>query len=229
MKDHTQSLNHMTIDFTKNQCHNTFMPKQKPSRAEKPRGFWGTIAAWLMGIGHRSVYKSVAASLDLKPEDDLLDVGCGSGIFIKKFASKIHHVAGLDHSEDMVKLASRNNNERVQKGTAEFKLGDAAKLPWKNESFSAVSVIETFYWLKPLETLKEIYRVLRSGGRLAVGLGFNADDGKDHTRYTKVHGMRFYSGKEMKAMFKEAGFSESSITYSKGFGMPKIMTARAVK
>ncbi len=38
-----------------------------------------------------------------------------------------------------------------------------------------------------------------------------------------------YAAKEVQAMLQEAGFSDSSIVYSKGFRMPKIMTACAVK
>jgi len=34
---------------------------------------------------------------------------------------------------------------------------------------------------------------------------------------------------DVRAMMKEAGFSEISITYSKGSGMPKMMIAQVVK
>jgi len=70
---------------------------------------------------------------------------------------------------------------------------------------------------------------LRPGGRLVISLGWNADDGKDHTKYVKKQGIRLYTGKEMQAMFQGAGFSESSISYSKAPRMPKLMVARAVK
>ena len=183
-----------------------------------------------MVTGHRTIYKNVAAALNLKPEDDYIEVGCGSGIFMKLYASHVHSVAGLDHSEDMVKLASRYNQKRVEEDTAEFCHGDASELPWEDEKFSAAAAIATFFfWPKPLESLKEIHRVLRPGGRLVISLGWNADDGIDHTKHIKKYGIRLYTGREMQAMFKEAGFRESSIAYSKGFGMPRLMIASAVK
>ena len=205
-------------------------PKEKLSQAAKPIGFWGRIKARLMAIAHRTIYKNVAAALNLQPEDDYLEIGCGSGIFMKSYALHVHSIAGLDHSEDMVKLASHYNRKRIEAGTAEFRHGDAAQLPWKNEKFSAAAAMASFlFWPKPLESLKEFHRVLRPGGRLVISLGWNADDGMDHTKHIRKYGIKLYTGKEMQAMFQEAGLSESTITYSKGFMMPKLMIACAIK
>jgi len=203
---------------------------EKLSQGAKPIGFGGRIMARLMVIGHRTIYKNVAAALNLQPEDDFLEVGCGSGIFMKSYASHVHSTAGLDHSEDMAKLASHYNRKRIEAGTAEFRHGDAAQLPWEDEKFSAAASMASFvFWSKPLESLKEIHRVLRPEGRLVISLEWNADDGMDHTKHIKKYGIRLYTGKEMQAMFQETGFSESSITYSKGFMMPKVMIACAKK
>jgi ubiquinone/menaquinone biosynthesis C-methylase UbiE len=203
---------------------------EKLSPGANPMGFWGRIQARVMAIAHRSIYKNVAAALNLQPEDDYLEVGCGSGIFMRSYASHVQSVAGLDHSEDMVKLASHYNQRRIDAGTAEFRQGESSELPWEDETLSAAAAMATFpFWQKPLESLKEIHRVLRTGGRLVISLGWNADDGMDHTKHVKKYGIRLYTGKEMQAMFQEAGFSESSITYSKGFMMPKLMIASAMK
>ena len=72
-----------------------------------------------MAITHRAIYKNVAAALNLKPEDDYIEVGCGSGIFMKLYASHVQSIAGLDHSEDMVKLLTRYNQKRVEEDTAD--------------------------------------------------------------------------------------------------------------
>jgi len=204
--------------------------KEKLSQAAKPVGFKGRIRARLMAIGHRAIYKNAATVLNLQPEDDYLEVGFGSGIFMKSYAAHVRSIAGLDYSEDMVKLASQFNRKRVEAGTAEFRQGEASQLPWEDDKFSAVAMIETFYFfLNPLESLKEIHRVLRPGGRLVISLGWNADDGKDHTKAVKKDGIRLYTGREMQAMFQEAGFSQSYITYFKGFMIPRGIIARAVK
>ena len=203
---------------------------QKLSQGAKPTGFKGRIIARIMAIAHRSIYKNVADALNLQQGDDYLEIGCGSGIFMKLYASHVRSITGLDHSEDMVKLATDYNRKRVEEGTAEFRQGVASELPWEDEKFSAAAAIATFmFWPKPLESLKEIHRVLCPGGRLVISLGWNADDGKDHSKHIKKYGIRLYTGKEMQAMFQKAGFSKCSITYSKGFMMPKLMIARAIK
>ena len=74
-----------------------------------------------------------------------------------------------------------------------------------------------------------MYRVLRPGGRAVVSIEWNAEDELDHTKKVEKYGMEIYTEDEVQAMMKEVGFSEISITYAKGFMMPKMMIARAVK
>ena len=40
----------------------------------------------------------MAAALELRPDDDLLDVGCGSAVLLASHAARARHVAGLDAS-----------------------------------------------------------------------------------------------------------------------------------
>ena len=82
---------------------------------------------------------------------------------------------------------------------------------------------------KPLESLKEMRRVLRPGERLVVSIEWNAEDGLDHAKKVKQWGMGLWTEDDIRAMMKEAGFSGISITYAKGFMMPKMMIARGVK
>ncbi len=207
--------------------NNHMFPRDRSADAKNPTGFWGRFAARLMAIGHKPVYKAAAAALELRKDDSLLDIGCGSGFFLKKYADLPSSISGLDHSKDMVELAARNNRNRVQKGSAEFKTGEAEKLPWPDKSFTAVSMIETFYWVKPLEALKEIYRVLKPGGRAVIGIGLNLDDGQDHSKYTRTFGMTFYSEAQIRGFLEQAGFKDISFTFGKGLGMPRAMVARA--
>ena len=207
------------------------------SQASKPVGFFGRLSARGMALGHRSFYKNTAKILNLQSNDILLEIGFGSGIFIKKYASHISRISGLDYSEDMVKLASSINKDLIKSGKAEFKQGNVLSLPWSDNTFSVVVGIETFFfWSKPEEALKEIFRVLSAGGRLVLEMAYNKDDGKDHTKTTKKHNLKLYSSEEMKVLLKDAGFSDISIHYFKGLWIPfkghvvsKGMIARAIK
>ena len=208
--------------------------EEKLALVAKPTGFSGRMLARIMAVTHKTIFNSldrnVIAKLDLQPEDDYLEIGFGSGSFMKLYASHVRSVAGLDHSEDMVRLATRYNQKRVKAGTAEFEHGEASSFPWEDGRFSVVLAMESFFFFpEPIESLREIHRVLRQKGRLVITLSYNADDGMDHTKYVEKYGIRLYTGKEMQSMFEEAGFRESSIAYSKGFMMPRFMVASAVK
>jgi len=204
--------------------------KKKVSQFVFPRGFAGRIQVVFMNRGHKSIYGNVAKVLELQPEDDLLEVACGNGHFLKKYASHVHSVAGLDLSELMVKMATKKNKDRVAAGTAEFVHGEASQLPWEDNWFSVATTMGSFTMFpKPLESLKEMYRVLRPGGRAVVSIEWNAEDGKDHSKDIERYGMWLWTEDDVRTMLKEAGFSEVSITYAKGLMMPKMMIARVVK
>jgi len=184
----------------------------------------------LMPLGHRAIYKNVSQVLDVRSDDDVVDIACGSGYFLKNYACGARSIAGLDLSELMVELAARRNRRRVAAGTAEFVHGEASKLPWDDNRFSAaVSMGSLIAFSDPGAALKEMCRVLRPGGRAVVSIEWHAEDGLDHTKKVKQWGMRLWGEREVWRMMEEAGFSELSVSYWKGLGMPRMMIARGVK
>jgi len=199
-------------------------------QAAKPMGIRGYFLAEMMEMVHQGEYRAVSKALKLTPEDKHLDIGCGSGAFLVQHTSKAKNIAGLDHSSSMIRMSKFHNFLRVRKGTAEFRQGDAAKLPWHNESFTSVSAIATFmFWPNPETSLREIFRVLSPRSRLVISLGWNADDGLDHTKHIKKYGIRLYGSKELEGMMKDAGFQNVSVTKKKSFMMPQLLIFRADK
>ena len=204
--------------------------ERKQTQFELPRGFAGRVTLMFMNREHKSIYENVAKALELRSEDKLLEIACGNGHFIKNYASHVHSVAGLDLSELCIKLATNKNKDRVAAGTAEIVQGEASQLPWEDNKFSAATIMGSFpMFSKPLESLGEMYRVLRPGGRAVIGVEWNAEDGKDHSKDIKKYGYKIWTEEEVRNMLKEAGFSDIAITYAKGLMMPKMMIARGVK
>ena len=204
--------------------------KRKLPQPMLPRGLAGRITGWFMERGHKSIYENVAKVLNLQPEDELVEIACGTGQFLKKYASHCRNIAGLDLSELMVDMATKKNKERVEAGTAEFVHCEASQLPWKDNRFSAATTMGSIIaFPKPLEALKEMHRVLRPGGRAVVSIEHNAEDGLDHTKAVEQWGMGLWTEDEVRSMMQEAGFSNISVSYEKGFKMPKMMIVRGVK
>jgi ubiquinone/menaquinone biosynthesis C-methylase UbiE len=207
------------------------------SQAAKPTGFFGKILARGYAWGHKDFYKNTAKALNLQPDDHYLEIGFGSGLFIKKYASHVARIAGLDYSEDMVHLACSLNSDLITSGKAEFTQGTASILPWGDNEFSVVVGIETFFfWPEPKAALREIYRVLAPGGRLVLEMAYNKDDGRDHTKQIEQYNLKLYSGEEMKKLLREVGFNDINISYYKslwipfkGYVVPRGMIVKAIK
>lgn len=204
--------------------------KKKVPQNALPRGFVGRIVLIFMNRMHNTIYENVARVLKLQPEDDLLEVACGNGYFLKKYASHVHSVAGLDLSELCVQVATKKNKKRVMAGSAEFVQGEASRLPWDDRKFTVATSMGSFIGFpKPLESLNEMHRVLRPAGRAVISIEWNAEDGKDHSKEIAKYGFHIWTEDGVRTMMKEAGFSDVSITYAKEFMMPKMMFARGVK
>jgi SAM-dependent methyltransferase len=71
-----------------------------------PSGRLGQVGTRVLATRH-SFFAAMAGELALQPEDDLLDVGCGSAGLLTEQASHVRYVAGLDLSEIQLGLARR--------------------------------------------------------------------------------------------------------------------------
>lgn len=115
------------------------------------------------------LYDGFAEALDVGPDDDVLDVACGSGTFLRTRCAGAHLIAGVDHSVTFIDIARQESEERVGAGTAEFKVGDVTELPWADDTFSVVTSNDIgCYDDKARAAIGEMYRVLRRGGRAVL-------------------------------------------------------------
>jgi SAM-dependent methyltransferase len=104
-------------------------------------------------------------------DDRVLDVGFGGGYSLLALAHKLSHgaVVGVDHSHEMVNIAANLIRERRLSSRVHVCWGDVAKLPFPGGSFDKVLTVNTIYYWPNLRTgLREIARVLKLRGQLAV-------------------------------------------------------------
>ena len=134
----------------------------------RPSGPIGWLGARVLPVVAAHFYSLMLRELRLRPEDELLDVGCGAGTLLAR-ATRAKRVAGLDASQIQVGLARRRMADRLAAGTAEVVHGDAEALPWQDGRFSVVTSVNCLKFLAdPDQGLREMARVLRPGGRALV-------------------------------------------------------------
>jgi ubiquinone/menaquinone biosynthesis C-methylase UbiE len=156
---------------------------------------------------HRPITDPMLELMQLRPGERVLDVGCGSGWFCRQIASLVPQgsVAGVDVSDEMVRRAERatSGNPRVT-----FATGTAEKLPAPDGAFTrVVSVESAYYWSDPARGLREIFRVLASGGSAWVLINYYRDNPHCHqwgAHYTIPAHLLW--AEEWAEYFRRAGF-----------------------
>ena len=99
---------------------------------------------------------------------EVLDVACGPGMVACAAAKRTRRVVGIDLTPAMIEQA-RALQAKLGIGNAEWRIGEAANLPFPPESFDAVLTRYSFHHFPdPGVELAEMLRVARPGARVAV-------------------------------------------------------------
>ncbi len=110
--------------------------------------------------------RDLAARLPINGLSDVLELACGTGIVTKVLRDRLGEgtrLTATDISEGMLKVAKTKEIEKK----VEWKVVDATELPFKDNSFDVVvSQFGVMFFPDKAKALKEIFRVLRPGGRI---------------------------------------------------------------
>jgi len=149
---------------------------------EQPAQTQGRLIRWasnydlsvnLLSLGQSWRLRRMTAEYALiKPGDNVLDVGCGTGDVAlqgKVLAGQDGHVYGIDPAPEMIAVAK---SKAARKGlTIDFRLGVIEALPFTDASLDVVTSSLMMHHLPDdlkMRGLAEIYRVLKPGGRVLI-------------------------------------------------------------
>ena len=160
-----------------------------------------------MERGHRPVGEQAIALMNLPVNASVLDLGCGSGWASRLMAqtAKEGRVVGIDISDEMVRVARESS---LQFPNIEFQVASAEKLPFADGEFShAFSMESLYYYVDIPQALREIARVLNTGGHFSCVVDLYEESKPSHQWIEQLKvPVQLLSTAQYRSLFKEAGF-----------------------
>ena len=177
---------------------------------------------------HARELREMIGALPLRPGDRVLDMACGAGVYSRWLAERVGPrglVAGVDISRAFLDQARAH---AAGAGRLAWQIGDIAGLPFADGAFDLAWGAQSMYSLPdPLAALRELARVTRPGGTVAVF----ENDMMHHlllpwpaeielavrqaqlqsVQATASEPAKFFIGRELCAVFAEAGLRDCRV------------------
>ncbi|MDN5202829.1 class I SAM-dependent methyltransferase [Fulvivirgaceae bacterium BMA10] len=194
-----------------------------------PSGFWGRVVAKLMNKGNKSINDLVIDMMEIQRTDKILEIGFANGKFIDQIFMDYQpaFISGIDISTTMVESARKRNHKWITQEKLILQQGSIENLPHDNAFFDKVFTVNTIYfWPDPTNNIKELHRVLKSGGDLVIGLGTR--ERMENAKFVN-HRFTIYSKEEAEDLISSAGFNivDSKLVVSKQADMLSIKARKS--
>lgn len=130
---------------------------------------WGALwsfdpAAWAMNETQQTpVYEAALRATGLERGARVLDVGCGTGVFLRLCADRGADVAGVDAAAGLLDLA------HIRVPDADLRQADMVDLPYADDTFDVVTGFSSFFFADDIvRALSEARRVARPGAAVVA-------------------------------------------------------------
>jgi SAM-dependent methyltransferase len=108
-------------------------------------------------------YEEAIRRVALSAWQSVLDVGCGSGVFLRLAADRGATVSGLDASAELIAVA------RARVPEADLRVGDMQFLPFESDRFELVTGFNSFFFAADMiAALREAKRVAKPDAQVLV-------------------------------------------------------------
>jgi len=165
-------------------------------------------AHWMLHPDLRKLHTKIIG----KPTEEanrILDLCCGTGIVGRDITPLGWQVEGIDVTREMVDVAKDHHPAIV---------GEVEKMPYPDNSFDVVTIRQAFMLLEGHQSMKEINRVLKPGGRfiLVQSIPFGELDANEYEQIQlarHIYMTRYYDTKALHEIMNDHGFNISKTEF----------------
>jgi ubiquinone/menaquinone biosynthesis C-methylase UbiE len=122
--------------------------------------------------------RSVVEQLDIRPDDRVLEIGCGHGVAATLVCERLEegHLTAIDRSAKMIQAATRRNAAYVEAGSAEFLVAPLEDLDLGDRCFDKIFTVRVGLFYREPERARSIAeRWLAPGGEVFVFFDLPSD------------------------------------------------------
>jgi len=172
------------------------------------RDFDKAAASWDENPGRvkmaKDVARTISGQVDLKPDMDIMDFGCGTGLLSIELLPLVRSVTGVDSSQGMLDIFNKKiaglKLKDVSTALVDLDRGDTL-----TGSYDVVVSSMTLHHIREIGSLfDQFYNVTPPGGYLCIA-DLDPDDGMFHSDNTGVFHFGF-DRTAMRKIFIETGF-----------------------
>jgi len=183
---------------------------------QNPSGLAGHITGMMMRIANSEPNRLAVKALRIESADTVLELGCGPGhaIQLMEREALAGRIYGLDQSSVMIEQAGRRNRIAVREGRVVLYQSRFNLLPFRDCTMDKILAVNVIYFCRDLPAvLREICRVLRPGGRVAI---YATDKGTMRRwKFAGPDTHRLYDAVDISGALRQAGFDVRRICIRK--------------
>ena len=175
----------------------------------KPTGFIGQLVGRILAVDNKQRSLWTLEKLNVRPTDAILEVGFGPGVTMSLVADKLTSgfVAGIDHSEVMLRQASKRNRSNIARKKVSLKCGTIDDLQYPENSFDLIYGSNVhFFWDNPVAEFQKLLALLKNEGRLVMVF---------QPRWAKSEQEIHAIAKKTSEQFENAGLKNVEIEFKK--------------
>lgn len=176
---------------------------------EVPKGVLGKLAGKIMYFENQKINKWSITKLQIKEKDHILEIGYGPGYGIKTMMSSHSQITidGIDLSEKMHEEAMKKNRKWIETGKVYLSTGDVVNYQPEQHFDKVISVNNYPLWDLPIRSLKHLYNLMNSNGRIVLTVQ-PREEGSTDTTAVEL-------GKKITSDLQQAGFTNTEVFYKK--------------